>query len=108
MENGFAISAQVMSEFANVMFRNGGYDAKTVAGCVERMELIDTVVPQTSSLIKHALGIKALYQLHFYDAQIVAAAVEAGCSELWSEDMSVGQLYCGVLCVNPFVSDYHN
>jgi predicted nucleic acid-binding protein len=38
-----------------------------------------------------------------YDAFIVAAAVEAGCETLWSEDMQDGQLIDGrVRISNPF------
>lgn len=36
------------------------------------------------------------------DAAIVATALEAGCSELWSEDLNHGQRKGSLIIVNPF------
>ena len=100
-EDGFCISTQVISECINVLFKKGGYDIPHIFGCVNRMEQTK-VVQITTMIARRAVEIKALYGLQFYDAQIVAAAESAGCSELWSEDMGDGQTYCGVRCINPF------
>lgn len=44
------------------------------------------------------------YQLSVYDAMIAAAALEAGCTTLASEDLSAGQRFEGRLTIrNPFV-----
>jgi predicted nucleic acid-binding protein len=40
--------------------------------------------------------------VHFYDGMILAAAEQAGCKTLWSEDMNAGQLYFGIKVENPF------
>lgn len=98
----FAISTQVVSECANVMFKKGGKDPVEVARCIDRMRCVGTIVPVTLDIARRAVEIKALYGLQFYDAQIVAAAEKCGCDELWSEDMGGGATYCGVRCVNPF------
>ncbi len=37
-----------------------------------------------------------------WDATILAAAVELGCTTIYSEDMNDGQDYGGVRVVNPF------
>ena len=100
-EDGFCISTQVVSECINVLFKKGGYDVPRIFGCVNRMEQTK-VIAVTTAIARRAVEIKALYGLQFYDAQIVAAAESAGCSELWSEDMGDGQTYCGVRCINPF------
>jgi predicted nucleic acid-binding protein len=39
----------------------------------------------------------------FYDALIVAAAIEAGCNALYSEDMQHGRTIGGLAIVNPFL-----
>lgn len=37
------------------------------------------------------------------DILLLLAAAEAnGCDEIWTEDLSDGQTYCGVKAVNPF------
>ena len=41
------------------------------------------------------------YQLRYWDAAIVAAAVRLGAPVLYSEDLNDGQTYDGVKVVNP-------
>ncbi len=41
-------------------------------------------------------------QLSFWDAVIVRAAVEADCSELFSEDLQDGRKFGSVVVRNPF------
>jgi len=41
-------------------------------------------------------------QLSFWDAMIVASAVQGGATELLTEDLNAGQLIQGVRVVNPF------
>jgi predicted nucleic acid-binding protein len=43
------------------------------------------------------------YGFHFYDSLIVAAALEAGCSRLFSEDLQHGQRIDGLTVENPFL-----
>lgn len=49
-----------------------------------------------------AIDLQHRYQISFWDAMIVQSAVQAGCEVLWTEDLSVGQLYGGVIVENPF------
>lgn len=53
-------------------------------------------------LVTRALSIKELYQLSYWDSLILSAAERSDCSILYSEDLSSGQKYGKVLCVNPF------
>lgn len=53
-------------------------------------------------LYQKALEIRARYRFSFYDALIIAAAVEAGCKTLYSEDLTHAQQVEGVTVVNPF------
>lgn len=62
-----------------------------------------TVVNTAESIVR-ALEIERRYQLSFWDAMIVQAAASAGCEVLYSEDLSHGQEYQGVLVINPFVN----
>lgn len=63
----------------------------------------ETVANSPQSLFR-ALEIERRYQLSFWDAMIVQAAASAGCEVLYSEDLSHGQEYLGVLVINPFVN----
>jgi len=57
----------------------------------------------TPDLYRHGLAIQARYGFSFYDSLIVAAALDAGCSQLLSEDFQHGQRIEGLTVHNPFV-----
>ena len=62
------------------------------------------VQPLTLATHEAGIALARRYQLSVYDAMIAAAALEAGCATLMSEDFSVGQRFGGRLTVrNPFV-----
>ena len=52
--------------------------------------------------IMGAIGLQQRYRTSFWDAMVLWSAKQVGCQELWSEDLSEGQDYDGVLVVNPF------
>ena len=56
----------------------------------------------TLPLLFHALDIKGRYGFSYWDCAIIAAAHAQGCKELYSEDLSEGQIVEGVQIVNPF------
>jgi predicted nucleic acid-binding protein len=56
------------------------------------------------ALLGSALEIKDRYKFHFYDSLIVAAALEAGCERLYSEDLQHGQQIAQLRIENPFVT----
>jgi predicted nucleic acid-binding protein len=49
-----------------------------------------------------ARRLSAAHNVAFYDALIVAAATEAGCGTLYTEDMQHGRAFGGLTIVNPF------
>jgi predicted nucleic acid-binding protein len=61
------------------------------------------VVPLTADTHASALGLARDHGLSFHDALIVAAAIEAGCETLYSENMQHGRTFGGLVIVNPFV-----
>ena len=56
-------------------------------------------------LYRASLDIRSRYQFSFYDALIVAAALEAGCSRLYTEDMQHGQQIEQLTILSPFAED---
>jgi predicted nucleic acid-binding protein len=56
----------------------------------------------TLDLVERALEAKARWQISYWDAAILEAAREQGCTELLSEDLTDGQAYRGLRVVNPF------
>jgi predicted nucleic acid-binding protein len=51
----------------------------------------------------HALELIRRYQISNWDAGILAAAQQFGCTTLYTEDLNHGQTYDGVQVVNPFL-----
>jgi predicted nucleic acid-binding protein len=54
------------------------------------------------SLYGSALDLQARYRYSFYDSLIVAAALDAGCDRLYSEDLQSGQNIGRLRIENPF------
>lgn len=60
-------------------------------------------VPATTPLYERSLSVLDRYGFAFYDSLIVAAALEAGCSTLYTEDLQHGQQIEQLRIVNPFL-----
>ena len=95
------ISAQVLNEFASVMYRKFKKPDDEVEDLLLVLEAINTV-PLNPKLTRRAIEIKKRYGLQFYDSLLLATAEANGCDEFWSEDLNDGQVYCGMKAVNPF------
>lgn len=100
---GPRISVQVLNEALVNCRRKAGLswdEAGVFLAGIEQLCTVEDLTPRT-----HAVG-RALaerYRLSVYDAMIVAAALLAGCTTLYSEDMQSGLLVEGQLrLVNPF------
>jgi predicted nucleic acid-binding protein len=104
-DNTGVISTQVLQEFAVNLQRRISLSL-TFQEVRARIALyLDwEVVVNGKGAVLRGLDAKERYQISFWDAMIVQAAESAGCEVLYSEDLSHGQEYGGVLVVNPFLS----
>jgi len=98
------ISFQVVQETLNVLTRKlpapmGPGEAGVFLEAV--LAPLWRVMP-SERLYEAALRIQGRYRYGFYDALIVAAALEAGCKTLYSEDMHDGHELEGLSIENPF------
>ena len=97
------ISVQVLNEFANVARRKLGLAWPEVNQALLDIRRFAEVHPLTLQTHEHGLALAERYRLSVYDAMIAAAALEAGCTTLASEDFSAGQRLEGRLTIrNPF------
>lgn len=98
------ISTQVAQEFLNLALRKFA-QPMTVS---EAREYLKTVLLPlcrhfpSAAFYDRALLLKEETGYSWYDTLIVAAAVEAGCTTLLSEDMQSGRVVKGVTIRNPF------
>lgn len=100
---GGTISVQVLNEFTSVALRKLGMKVSQVREALEPITEICEVMPLTTQIHQRGLQVAERYRLSFYDALIVAAALESGSTTLYSEDLQDGQVIDRVLAVkNPF------
>ncbi len=98
------ISVQVLNEFLNVTRRKMGLPWPAVEQALTDVQRFADVRPLTLATHRQGLALAKRYQLNVSDAMIAAAALEAGCTTLASEDFSHGQRFDGRLTIrNPFV-----
>jgi predicted nucleic acid-binding protein len=99
------VSSQVVQEFINVATRKFEVPF-SVADC---RKYLDSVlaglcrVNTTIDLCRAALDVKERWGYSYYDSLIIAAALQADCDILYSEDLHNGQKIMGLTIVNPFI-----
>ena len=103
LENGSGcISYQVVQETLSIVTR------KLKASPEEARQLLDNIleplwrVNPSRSLFRRGLELQSRYKFGFYDCLIIAAALDAGCKTLYTEDLQHGQQIEGLTIVNPF------
>ena len=97
------ISYQVVQETVNVLTGKYGTPLDRVRRLLDEVLIPLWQVNPTGSLYQSALSLQSRYGFSFYDSLIVAAALEAGCTRLYSEDMQHGQRIQGLTILNPFM-----
>ena len=103
-QNG-VISFQVMQEYANTALLKLKQAPNVVLRQLNLLQAFRVVLPFTG-LVRRQIEIRETYRIGFWDAGIVAAAEEAQCDVILSEDLSEGQLYAGIELVNPFAKGF--
>ena len=103
LEDRCCISLQVIQEALNVATKKFQYTIEDA-----RYLLHDTLLPlhrmiPPAPLYERGLFIRFRYQYSFYDSMIIAAALEAGCKTLYSEDLQHGQRIDQLTIENPFL-----
>jgi predicted nucleic acid-binding protein len=100
----FGFSYQVLMETWVVTTRkmNPPVPLEKVAAFFGRL-LEFPCVPGTEGLYQQAVHLAVRFEIHPYDAAILAAAQELGATTVYSEDLNHGQDYDGVRVLNPFI-----
>jgi predicted nucleic acid-binding protein len=97
------VSTQVLQEYFAIATKKLRVDAAEARQRVETYASLD-VVRIEKELILAAIDLHRLHSLSFWDALIVRAAINGGCSRLWSEDLQHGRVFDGVRIENPFAA----
>lgn len=100
---GGVLSVQVLNEFAAVARRKLGKDWREIGEAInDVLTFVDPPLPLTVALHVAGRALADDHNVSFYDALIVAAALEAGCETLFSEDLQNSRAFGELQIVNPF------
>jgi predicted nucleic acid-binding protein len=105
LAGGGIISVQALNEFTNVARRKLGQSWSEVNEKLGAIRILCEVTPITLATHERALSIAERYGYRIYDALHLAAALESGCSVLYTEDMQHGQEIEGLTIRNPFLRE---
>jgi len=97
------ISTQVLQEFYSATTTKLKLDkiiAKNIIHNFRNMEIVQVDL----GIIEQGIDISLLSQISFWDSLIIAAAEQANCNMIYSEDLNDTQTIRGIKIVNPFKS----
>jgi predicted nucleic acid-binding protein len=101
--DGGVTGVQVLNEFVAIVRRKLGFSWKEVLESLAAIRtLCPSVTPLTLEIQERALRIAQRYGYHIFDALVIAAALDAGSSTLYTEDMQDGQRIETLTIRNPF------
>jgi predicted nucleic acid-binding protein len=106
LADGGIVSVHVLNEFVAVARRKLAMSWADVTEAVAAIRaLCPSPAPITIETHEAALKIAQQYGFHIYDALVAAAALQANCDTLYTEDLQDGQIIEDRLTVrNPFTS----
>ncbi|MDF5721912.1 MAG: PIN domain-containing protein [Rhizonema sp. PD37] len=107
---GIIISTQVVNEVSANLLKKAAFNEEQIKAVIQSLYRRCTVLEFNLSIFESASNIRSRYNFSFWDSLIVACALEAGASILYSEDMQDGLLVADQLIsaqlkleiVNPF------
>jgi predicted nucleic acid-binding protein len=101
---GGAVNVQALNETANTLRRKFNVGWPRIGQIIDAiLRISPNPLPVALETHRAALRICERYGYSIYDGLIIAAAKEAGCTTLYSEDLQHGQMVEGLRIENPFV-----
>lgn len=101
--NGGLINAQVLNELTNVLRKKQRISWPVIEDVIHSVrQRFPDIPPLTVDTHASAVVLARDHGVSFYDALIVAAALQAGCDTLYSEDLQHCRAFGALAVVNPF------
>ena len=101
---GGVVSVQVLNELASVARRKLAMTWSDVGDILSQVRAVCRVEALTVETHARGIALAERHNLSVYDAMIIASALGAGCSVLYTEDLQNGQEIGGELTIrNPFL-----
>jgi predicted nucleic acid-binding protein len=103
LASGGVVSVQVLNEFASVASRKLTMTIAEIREILSTIRAVCAVMPLDVETHDLGLDIAERHRFSIYDALIVAAAVRAGCTILYTEDLQQGHVIEKLQIRNPFI-----
>ena len=105
VQGGGLISVQSLNEIVNVSRRKLNLSWTAIEERITEVRfLCATVLPLTREVHERALALSIRYGFRIFDANLIASALLAGCTTLYTEDMQDGQQIESLTTRNPFIA----
>jgi len=103
LARGGVVGVQTLNEFVSVAVRKLRMPWTEVLDALSAIRVLcPSIIPLTIETHDQALRLAGRYRYHIYDSLVIAAALQASCSTLYSEDMRDGQVLDSLTIRNPF------
>jgi predicted nucleic acid-binding protein len=104
LARGGSTSVQALNEFAWVSFRKLKKTIGEIRQALIGIRSLCDVVGMDIQTHELGLEIAERYKFSIYDSMLIAAALQAGCTTFYSEDLQHSQVIDGLTIRNPFIS----
>jgi predicted nucleic acid-binding protein len=101
------VPVQALAELFSVLVTKRRFPRSEASDVIFAVVDVFSLIEPSSTAFFDALELASLHQFQIYDALILAAAAEVGCSLLLTEDMHEGFTWRGVTITNPFKPNRH-
>jgi predicted nucleic acid-binding protein len=101
--SGIFSSTQVINEVCSVLMRRSAFNEAQILSLIRSFEARTTVIELDLPILKAASSLRSQYHFSFWDGFIVASALAANVTHLYTEDMQDGLIVAERLAIeNPF------
>lgn len=106
-EDSTFLPVQILGELFNVLIKKAKWPPPKARGAVLSWQDTFPLIETSPSILRAGIDLAVGHRLGIWDAIILAAAAEADCRLLLSEDLQDGFTWSGVTVVNPFAGKRH-
>ena len=107
-DTNVVIPVQALGELFRVLTGKAGWARELAHASISKWQAVYALAPSTPATLASGLELAVAHAFPFWDAMILAAASEAGCRLLLSEDMRDGFAWRGVTITNPLTDTRHS
>ena len=103
--NEIVLSTQVVNEVCANLLRKASYTEPEIQQTIENFQARYSILIVTTDIIRQASVLRTSYRLSYWDSVVIATAMSAKCTIVYSEDMQNGQRIGNLLTIkNPFIA----